>query len=111
MKTEQQTFGSVDVITPVGALVGSDASEFTELILDKLRASNPRVVVDLHQVPYIDSAGLEGLLQATEDLGDRAMNLTIARVTSSCREAVELTGLAPRFRWFEDIQTAVRSFI
>jgi len=111
MKIEHQTLGTVDVLTPIGALVGPDASQFSDVLLARLQSTNPRVVVAMHEVPYVDSVALEGLLQAAEDLGDRAMHLTLARVPSACREAMELTGLASKFRWFEDVQTAVKSFI
>ena len=111
MKIERQQVGTVDVFTPVGALVDQDGEKFIKTLLTRLKSANPRVVVSMHEVPYMDSAALTGLLDATDELGDRAMSLSLARVTSACREILELTGLANRFRFFEDVQDAVRSFL
>jgi anti-anti-sigma factor len=111
MKVEKQQVGTVDVFTPVGALVDQDAESFSKLLLQRVRSSNPRVVVSMQEVPYMDSAAIEGLLDATDELADRAANLKLANVPSTCREILELTGLAGRFSYFENVQDAVRNFL
>ena len=80
MKVEQQQVGTVDVLTPVGALVDREAEGFLKPLLERVRSPSPRVVVCLHDVPYVDSVALEGLLTATEELADRAMNLKLVGV-------------------------------
>ena len=111
MKIEQQQVGTVEVFTPVGALVDQDGEAFGKMLGQRLSAVNPRVVVAMHDVPYVDSAAIEGLLSATEGLHERASALKLAAVTPTCREILELTGLAPRFRFFKDVQDAVKSFL
>jgi anti-anti-sigma factor len=111
MKIEQQQVGTVDVFTPIGPLVDQDGDTFTRALSQRLKSANPRVVVAMHDVPYVDSAALEGLLAAAEELYDRASALKLAAVTPTCREIFELTGLAPRLRFFKDVQDAVKSFL
>ncbi len=111
MKIEQQQVGTVDVFAPVGALVDQDAETFSKLLLDRVAEPNPRVVVSLSDVPYMDSIALEGLLDATDELADRAVSLKLVRVSSTCREIFELTGVSGRFSFFADVQDAVRSFL
>ncbi len=111
MRVEQQQIGSVDVFTPVGALVDQEAGSFLKLLLERAESDNPRVVVSMQDVPYMDSAAVEGLLAVTDGLMDRAMNLKLARVQSACREILELTGVSGRFSFFQDVQDAVRSFL
>lgn len=111
MKIGQQQVGTVDVFTPVGALTEQDGQAFSKLLLQRLRTANPRVVVDLHEVSYLDSVALESLLDATAELGERASALKLANTSPTCREILELTGLAPRFCFFNDVQTAVKSFL
>lgn len=111
MKIEQLRVGSVDVLTPMGTLTDQDAEKFLKTLQQKLQASNPRVVLCLHEVPYMDSSALEGLLKASEDLAERATGLKLASVTPTCREIIELTGLSTRFRFFEGVEDAVKSFL
>jgi len=111
IKIEQQRVGSVDVLTPVGTLVDQDAEHFAKTLDAKLHSANPRVVVCMQEVPYMDSIALEGLNTAAETLADRATGLKLACVTPTCREILELTGLAPRLRFFEELQDAIKSFL
>ena len=111
MKVERQNVGTVDVFAPIGALVDQDAESFSKLLLQRVKSSNPRVVVVMQDVPYMDSTALEGLLDATDELSDRAMGLKLASVPPTCREVLELTGLAGRFSFFENVQDAVKSFL
>jgi anti-anti-sigma factor len=111
MKVEQQRIGTVDVLTPVGTLIEQDAERFLKTLMARVRATNPRVVLDMHEVPYMDSAALEGLLTAAEELSESASALKLAGVTATCREILELTGLSARVRFFEDVQGAVKSFL
>ncbi len=111
MKIEHRQVGTVEVLTPMGALVDRDAEEFAGQLLDRLKSPTPRVVVSMQEVSYMDSAAIEGLLQATEELNDRASALKLANTTQTCREILEITGLAGRFRFFKDVQDAVKSFL
>ena len=111
MKVERQKVGTVDVIRPVGPLIDQDVAPFADALMERIHASNPRVVVAMVDVPYMDSVALERLLDATDELSDRAMNLKLAAVTPACREILELTGLASKFSLFADVQDAVRSFL
>lgn len=111
MKIEQQRIGTVDILAALGALVDEDASQFRKLLLERLQSPNPRVVVSMPDVPYMDSVALEGLLEATDELADRASALKLADLTPTCREILELTGLSVRFRFFNDVQDAVKSFL
>lgn len=111
MKTERQTIGSVEVLTPAGPLVDEDAGSFCAMLLERLTSPNPRVVLAFHEVPYVDSKAMEGLLDACDELKACGMSLKLAGVTPTCREIFEITCLASEFRFFNDVQDAVRSFV
>ena len=111
MKIEKQKVGSVDVYTPSGPLVDSDSDTFSEMLRDRVRGSNPRIVLAMHDVPYLDSVAIEGLLDATDDLAAQASRLKLACVTATCREILELTGVAKRFSFFREVPDAVKSFL
>jgi len=111
MRIERQRIGTVEVLIPNGALVDDDAQAFCKMLLEHTRSPSPRVVVSLSETPYLDSTALEGLLDAADDLSERALPLNLVNVTGTCREIFELTGLSERFRFFHDVNDAVKSFL
>lgn len=111
MKIDQEHVGTVEILTPAGALVDDDAQEFCNLLLERVRDQSPRLVISMQEVSYMDSVTLEGLLEAADLMAARAFSVKLVGVTSTCREILDLTGLAGRFRFFEEVQDAVRSFL
>lgn len=113
MKTEVRKIGTVDIFAPVGPLSDQDAESFCKALMARLapEAGNVRIGVAMQDVPYMDSAALEGLLAATETLGERGTCLKLAGVTPTCREIFELTGLSSRFRFFTSVEDVVKSFL
>jgi len=111
MKIVRRTVGTVEVLAPQDALVDEGAVEFNELLTTFLNSPNPRVVVAMNDVGYMDSTALEKLVSATETLTERGQQLKLATVTPTCREILSLTGLNERFQYFESVDAAVRSFL
>lgn len=111
MKIDQHKVGSVDVFTPSGPLVDEDGRKFSKLLAERADAPNPRIVICLAEVPYMDSAALEGIVTAADRLNGRASSLKVAAATPTCREIFELTGVAGQLRFFRDVQDAVRSYL
>lgn len=111
MKIDTQKVGTVDVLSPIGALVEDDAEDFCGKLMARLTSPDVRLVVSLQEVPYLDSIALEGLLAATDELAGQAAALKLTNVSPTCREILELTGVSNRFRFFQEIRDAVKSFL
>lgn len=111
MKISQQTVGTVDVLGPSEALVDDAAEQFMGALRSSLGSRNPRVVVDMKDVGYMDSTAMEGLVNVSDELRTRSAQLKLCGVTPTCREILELAGLNDRFQFFEDVDGAVRSFL
>ncbi len=111
MKIKEQKLGTVDVVTPVGPLADEDSQQFVELLQTYLESANPHLVVNMDEVPYLDSYGLEVLLSAVSELRNRSMPLRLAKLTPTCREILDLTELMGEFEIFDKVEDAVRSFL
>jgi len=111
MKIDHQQVGTVDVITPIGTLVEDDASAFAEKLQRRLSTSNLRVVLDLHEVPYVDSTALEALADAADRMEQRSTRLRLVSVVPTVREVLKLTGMSKHVQFFEQVEDAVRSFL
>jgi anti-anti-sigma factor len=111
MKLHQQQHGAVTLLKPDGALVEADLSEFTSVLRALIAGRLGRVVVDLSAVPFIDSAGLERLLDITDELGQGGQCLKLCALNKIVRQVLELTEIHSHFDLFEDVNSAVRSFL
>ena len=121
MKVQTQPHGKTTVLVAHGPLV-SDELDGLRNAIDALAAgagegppgSHDRVVVDLSDVPYLDSSGLELLLEiaAVTPPADAPWGVRgkLAAVSETCLEAMELTGVLQRVHVFDTVENAVRSY-
>ena len=77
MKIHEQRQGAVIVLKPEGALVEPEAAAFKQRLIQALGASLGRFVVDLSAVPFVDSKGLEALVEVTEEMGKSGQALRL----------------------------------
>lgn len=110
MQIKEQTQGAVMVLEPDGALIQDDADQFKGRLTEALAESSGRVVVDLSSVPFIDSRGLEILVEVNDALSDSGRALKLCGINETIREVLDLTGLAIRFDHYDDTNSALRSF-
>jgi len=73
-------------------------------------ASQPKVVVNLANVDYIDSSGLGMLVNCFSTIGRAGGGLRILSPSERDMELMVLTKLATVFQVFKDEQEAVNSF-
>ncbi len=111
MEILEQTSGAVKVLKPRGPLIQNDAEQFKKRAQTVIGASLGRFVVDASGIPYADSQGLEALAELTESLSQTGMSLKLCGTTETVREALELTDLSALMEHYEDVTTAVRSFL
>ncbi len=111
MNVEVRAVGTVAVCVPQDALADEVSENFSRVLRECLAGPNPRVVVGMKEVGYMDSAAMEDLVNVADDLGKRGVQLKLADVTPTCREILELTGLSGRFEFFESVDAAVRSYL
>ena len=111
MRIHEQRSGAVTVLKPEGPLLEADAAALKAKLLATLAGSLGRFVLDMSATPYVDSKGLEALVEVTEEMSRSGQALRLCAPNKTVREVLELTDLASQFDHFEDTNTAVRSFL
>ena len=111
MDFHEQQHGGVTAIQPQGRIAEEGGAELRDRLLELRSRNLGRLVVDLSEVPYIDGLGLEALLDVTEELGRMGQTLKLCGENEVVREVLELTDLASSFEHFDDVTSAVRSFL
>ncbi len=112
MQIEQIRHGAVTVIRPMGPLSNQDDAKHlgseVEVVMKKTLG---RFILDASEVTFIDSYGLEALVDISDELSDSGKSFRICGVCETLREVLAITGISPKFQQYEDVQTAVRSFL
>jgi anti-sigma B factor antagonist len=111
MEIEEQRQGAVTVIKPMGPLMAADVEAVKTRIMDVMTRSLGRVVVDASAIAFVDSAGLEALVDMTEELLQSGRALKLCATNETLREVFELTGWSDAFEYFDDVNSGVRSFL
>lgn len=111
MKVQTQQRGAVTVVRPDGPLIAADADEFRQRLTEEIRQNLGRVVLDASAVPFVDSKGLESLVDVTGELAQSGKALKICSLSDTLAEVMELAGVSSDFEYFEDVIGAVRSFL
>lgn len=111
METLETAHGAILVLKPIGPLVEADAAAFRTQALDAASRSLGRMVLDASAVPFLDSSGVEALLDITEKLGEGGRSLKMCSTTNTVRDVLELTGWISAFELCADVPMAVREFL
>jgi anti-sigma B factor antagonist len=111
MEISTQQRGAVLVIRPTGPLTSGEAEAFRARVHDLIREHLGRIVIDASALPYVDSQGLESLVDVAEELEQGGKGLKICAANDTLRQVIELTGLSSRLEHFHDATSAVRSFL
>lgn len=111
MKIDELKQGAVVVLKPAGPLVGEACLDMKNCLKAVAARTMGRYVIDAGGISFVDSPGLETLLDAAELLLQGGRSLKLCAANDTVREAIELTGLADSFEHYDDVNTAVRSFL
>jgi anti-anti-sigma factor len=109
MKVQTETHGSITILVPHGPLIGEEALDLRSAIETTNAHHGPRIVVDMADVPYVDSAGIEMLLELGDITASPLHRPRLAAFTDTCREALELTDALQRLEVFDTVDNALRS--
>jgi len=108
---QTQQSGAVTVVKPSGPVAQADAQDLRNELLKAQKEHLGRIVLDVSDVPFLDSGGLEALVEVAEEMSRSGQWLKLCAVNQTVRQILELTGLACQFEHFEDANSAVRSFL
>jgi anti-sigma B factor antagonist len=112
MLIETNRHGAVSVVRPDGPVITEDdATLFRTETFNVLGSTLGRFVVDATEMTFVDSNGLEALVDITNEVAAGGSQLKMCGVSETLREILMLTGISKKFQQYEDVQSAVRSFL
>lgn len=109
MKIDRFQHGSVLVLVPHGPITEDEMLGLREALEEA--SNNPRVVLSLRESPYLDSKGLEMLLDLNDQFNAEGKRLRLAELDDCCQEILYLTDYHDAFERYTSIDDAVRSLL
>jgi anti-sigma B factor antagonist len=98
------------VVDCSGRVVFGEESASLRDIVKKLLAENPKVVLNLHEVNYIDSGGLGTLVSLYTTARSAGGAVKLARLSQRVGDLLQVTKLLTIFEVFDDEEVAAQSF-
>jgi len=103
--------GGVTVLVLSGRVtLGEESSQLRAKLKDTLAAGKTRVVLDLADVSYIDSAGLGTLVAGYTSARNQGAGMKLANLTKKFDEQLHITKLVTVFEVYNSVGDAVKSF-
>jgi len=110
MKIAEYVGNNIVIIEPHGRLTVETTQYFRRVIAKRIDQGWSRMIVDVQNVDYMDSAGLGALVHAYTSCRRRGTRLVLVRVAGRNRELLRITKLLTVFDVYETTLEAERSF-
>jgi anti-sigma B factor antagonist len=108
--TERDVSG-VNVLDIEGRIVlGEESNAFREKVKSLLAAGKKKIILNLANVTYIDSAGLGTLVATFHSARSQGATLKLANLGAKFKEVLQVTKLMTVFDTYDNEAAAIQSF-
>ncbi len=106
----RQTDSGVTVLAPSGRLDVVGAPALKEAVSEAIKYGQPRLVIDMEGVTFVDSSGLGSVVSALKQVRTSKGDLRLAAPNQQVRVVLELTTLDRVFPYFATVEEALTDF-
>jgi anti-sigma B factor antagonist len=111
MQIDSRTIGDIHVLDCRGKLtLGDDTNVIRSNISDILNDGGKKIVLNLADVPYIDSSGIGELVSAHASVVNRGGQLKLLNLTKKVYQSLSIMKLLFIFQVYESEQVTLTSF-
>jgi len=97
----------IAVVVVSGRVDALTCKDFSARLEHEIKAGNHYLVVDLHQVDFMSSAGVQALLTAARMARERAGELCMAGAQPNVKRVIDLSGLDHFAHVYADVHSAI----
>jgi anti-sigma B factor antagonist len=110
LRMSTRTLEGVLIVDCSGRLVFGEESASLRDLVKKLLAGSPNLVMNLHEVNYLDSGGLGTLVSLFTTARNAGGAVKLASLSQRVGDLLQVTKLLTIFEVFDDEHAAARSF-
>ena len=93
LQIDIETTGTVTVIIPLGDIDLSKSSDLRNALQPVLKENPSKIIVDLSQVPYMDSSGVATLIEGLQLSQQSNIEFVLCALTEGVQSIIELARL------------------
>ena len=110
MNVTAESYGHAVMLIMKGELVEDSMAAFNQAVEHQLRDKEViDIVLNMEEVPFIDSAALEGLLDLQDKLAERFGQVKFVKIDENIDKILEITRLRSEFDIYKDVAEAVKA--
>ena len=110
MRIHWQNYNDVTVVELRGEVDGEIVEPLRSAVTEIVGGQRAGIVLDMSNVDFIDSQGLELLLWVRDYCRQNRMQLRLAGLDENCSKILEITRLQDEFDCHAELAEAVKSF-
>ncbi len=111
MKIDARTIGDVHVLDCSGKItLGAGTMAVRNTVVDILKIGGRKIVLNLGDVNYIDSAGVGELISTYTTVANKGGQLRLLYLTKKVREVLAITKLLTVFQVYDSEPATIDSF-
>ena len=111
MKIQTQEYNDIAVIELNGEFSEEFVKQFQDATTSIVATGKSGIVLDMTNVSFIDSQGLEQLLWLNDYCLENKRQLKLAGLDEICEKIIEITRLDQNFDCYGELTEAVKSFV
>src|SRR4029077_4605850 len=109
MELSTRDSGTATIVDVVGDITLYNSPDMRKMLIDLLKTQRkPRVIVNMLNVKYIDSAGVASLVEGLKIARDLKSTFALFGLSRTAREVLELTRLIKVFEVYNNEQEALQ---
>lgn len=109
MKLTHEDYDQLTVLCVRGDLTSDQVDPFRKAVLDRMEANIRDFVLDVENMEFVDSKGLETLIWLQEKSGEKLGQIRLAGTTENVWRILEMTRLAASFDSHQTVESAIKS--
>ena len=111
MKIVERQVGDVVILDLHGKiLIGEGDDALREAVTKLVDSGKTKILLNLADVPYVDSAGLGEIVRCYTTVSKKGGKLKLLNLTKKIKDLLAITKLLTVFEVYEDEQEAIKSF-
>ena len=111
VEVAQSHRGPVRVLSLTGAFIGGEWDAFDTHVQECIDSDFLRIVIDIEHVPFIDSDGLDKILDVVLDLSKRGGDARVASPNDICKDILAVTRIDGLIQIFDSVEEAIESLL